>query len=51
MADPLLFVIPERAAGANPESSGDVGLCFWIPGPAPSRIEDARERAVGAVPE
>jgi hypothetical protein len=44
-------VIPGRAEGANPESSREGGVWFWIPGPAPKRVEDARERAYGAVPE
>ncbi|WP_272840345.1 hypothetical protein [Rhodoplanes sp. TEM] len=29
-----LAVIPERAAGANPESSGRHGALGWIPGSA-----------------
>jgi hypothetical protein len=27
-------VIPGRAEGANPESSREGGVWFWIPGPA-----------------
>ena len=31
-AHPTLHVIPGRAEGANPESSGKDRLCIWIPG-------------------
>ncbi|WP_274611554.1 hypothetical protein [Rhodoplanes elegans] len=27
------FVIPGRADGANPESSGELNVLDWIPGP------------------
>jgi hypothetical protein len=29
-----MFVIPERAKGANPESRHKRRTCFWIPGSA-----------------
>jgi len=35
---------------ANPESRDTNGF-IWISGPRASRVEDARERAYGAIPE
>jgi hypothetical protein len=32
MANTLFLVIPGPAEGQNPESSGELGMCFWIPG-------------------
>ena len=33
----MMFVIPGRADGANPESRYNLGTCFWIPGSLATR--------------
>ena len=39
-----------RAQRANPESRCKHGDCFWIPGPAQQRVEDARKRTCAGRP-